>query len=358
MSGSGPKKLTEPPQNLKEAIDWVLRLSGRDSGQENGDAIKGLSEELIKLLDKDASEVASEVDGIFSKARSGLQSATQKDAREAFMFKSYLSDITRYGRTLNVDDLGHFKKALQKDVSNPGEQSGGPISKLADGLKTLIGYQQNGQKPNGTNGIGSQNYESSYNSDNATWKSLTSSQREDCALILLGTMPVLYFGLSYLYWWCTAGSNSDPGWSQHKIDGSGGSPPQNQQALKTFLEKVGFSEIQKLNETKQGSDIARFLNGFTELSQGNPKSKSYPEFLGELQKKALESLPSQTKTDCPLTSLYLLSYYFITYPLYTVQYSRPGTPSFLGYSGLSALAGGAYGFNLGGLGTFMSALLA
>ncbi|GIX62389.1 variant erythrocyte surface antigen-1 family protein [Babesia caballi] len=346
MMTPGAKKLTDPPENLKEAIDWVLRVSGGDSNNDDS-AIKGLSEELIKLLDKDGSTLASEVNGIFSKARSGLQTATQKDAREAFMLNAYLSDISPYGRTLIEEELDHLKKALQKDVESPGGPSGCPITNLADGLKKFIGYQDSGGMPNGRSGIGSSNYESSYKSASESWNSLTTDQHRDCAAILLGIMPVLYFGLSYLYWWC----EGTGGWAQHKIDGSG----RGQEALKNFLEKVGF-EAGKLNQSKKGSDIVQYINtGFNELtSRTNASSNDHPMFFGEHQ-KALETLPNSSS---PITSLYLLSYYYITYPFHEVQSTSPATPSFAGYSGLSALAGGAYGFNLGGLGTLMSTLLA
>ncbi|GIX61412.1 extracellular matrix-binding ebh [Babesia caballi] len=349
---SSGKSLTQPPGNLKEAIDWVLRVSGRDNGQKDNGAIKGLAKELIKLLDKDGSTLASEVSGIFSKARSGLQSAKQKDAREAFMLNAYLSDITRYGRTLNDEELDHLKTTLQKDVSHPGELSGGPISQLAEGMKKFIGYQGNG-KPNGNSGIGCEDYESSYNSATERWSSLNPSQHRICALILLGIMPLLYFGLSYLYWLCTEEEEGgkDPRWSNLKINGSGN----NQDALKKFLEKVGFSDTSKLNSSKTGQNIVSFLkSGFTELKSAKAASNSYATFLSELQKAELKS----SSTSFPLISLYLISYYYITYPLYTVESTTPATPSFAGYSGVGALAGGAYGFNLGGLGTFMSALLA
>ncbi|GIX61897.1 variant erythrocyte surface antigen-1 family protein [Babesia caballi] len=353
------KSLTDAPENLKEAIDWVLRVSGRDSGQDDNDAIKGLAEEVKNLLDKDAGTLAIRVDGFFRTARSGLKSADRSTAREAFILKSYLSDITHYGRPLNEKQLGHLKEALQKDVEGPGASSGGPISNLADGLKTLIGYQGNGNTPDGNSGIGCQDYESSYKSATERWNSLTPDQHRTCALTLLGIMPVLYFGLTYIYWWCTEESSSDPGWAQHKVDGSGASPPQNKQALKTFLEKVGFSDITKLNGQKTGSEIVQFINtGFKEIQiRGNDAKESYSKFLGKLQKMALESLTSNPNSN-PLTSLYLLSYYYITYPLHEVQSTSPATPSFLGYSGIAALAGGAYAFNLGGLGTFMGALLA
>ncbi|GIX64515.1 variant erythrocyte surface antigen-1 family protein [Babesia caballi] len=208
MVADQKKSLTQPPQNLKEAIDWVLRVCGRDGVKNDDNAIKGLAEELRNLLDKDAGTFAIRVNGFFGTARSGLQSADRSTAREAFILKSYLNNITSYGRTLNDTELDYLKTALEKDFESPGGQSGGPISQLAEGLKKFVGQNS---------GIGCQDYVYFYNSDNARWSSLTPSQREDCALILLGIMPVLYFGLTYIYWWC----EGTGGWSQHKIDGSG-----------------------------------------------------------------------------------------------------------------------------------------
>ncbi|GIX65071.1 variant erythrocyte surface antigen-1 family protein [Babesia caballi] len=355
------KSLTTPPTNLKEAIDWVLRVSGKDKANDNGEgkeAIESLASELIKLLNKDGSTLVSEVNGFFGTARSGLQTAVKSETSGApYKLNAYLNDITRYGRPLGEDETIHLKKALQQDVSNPRENSGGPISKLADGLKKFIGWPQNGGKPDGQNGIGSQNYESSYNSATERWSSLKSSQHRDCVAILLGIMPVLYFGLSYLYWWCTSDSDGDPRWSKLKING-GGVPPTGGKAtdLKTLLTKVGFTHTSKLNGQTTGQNIVQFINtGFNELKSAKAKSNDYPEFLKELQDKAPKSTPP---TSSPLTSLYLLSYYYITNFLYEVQSTSPATPSFAGYSGVAAMAGGAYGFNLGGLGTFMSALLA
>ncbi|GIX65330.1 uncharacterized protein BcabD6B2_47650 [Babesia caballi] len=349
MTETKHNSLTIPPTNLKEAIDWVLRVSGKDNGQDDNGAIKGLAKEVKNLLDKDGSTLASEVNGLFATARSGLQSAEQTTAREASILKSYLNDITGYGRTLIEEELDHLKTELEKDISSPGGQPGGPISKLANGLKTLIGYQGNGKTPDGKNGIGGSNYESSYKSVSESWNSLTTDQHRDCALTLLGIMPVLYFGLSYLYWWC----EGTDGWSQHKINGSGN----NQDALKKFLEKVGFIDTNKLNGDKTGQNIVSFLkSGFNELSKGSASSKSYPEFLSELQ-KPLESKPPQP-TSSPLTSLYALSYYYITNFLYILEPTSPVIPSFAGYSGTAALASGAYGLNVGGIGTFISALLA
>ncbi|GIX62377.1 uncharacterized protein BcabD6B2_18120 [Babesia caballi] len=96
MSSPG-KQLTDCPSNLKEAIDWILRVTGKDGGGgDNGGAITKLSEEVKKLLD--------EVKG----ADAGLGAEIDK-----------------------------VKNAL-------GNGSSGLIKSLADGLQQFIGY-------NGTN---------------------------------------------------------------------------------------------------------------------------------------------------------------------------------------------------------------
>ncbi|GIX61591.1 variant erythrocyte surface antigen-1 family protein [Babesia caballi] len=286
MTKPGKKKsLTETPTNLKEAIDWVIKIK-----DETG-AIKGLAEELIKLLDKDGSTLASEVNGIFSKARSGLQTAEQTTAREAFMLKSYLKNITSYGRPLGVDEIGHLKVALEKDVESPGQQSGGPISELADGLKKFIGYQDSGGMPDGSKGIGSQNYESSYYSVSESWNSLTTDQHRDCALILLGIMPVLYFGLSYLYWWCSPDSGSTPSnisWSQQSISTDNG--------LKKYLEALGFTDNLS-NQKTGGKIVSEIMNSmfsgelqtaYTAANSNPPQNSihNYAKFLDKLQGEA------------------------------------------------------------------------
>ncbi|GIX61534.1 variant erythrocyte surface antigen-1 family protein [Babesia caballi] len=168
-------------------------------------------------------------------------------------------------------------------------------------------------------------------------------------------MPVVYIGLTDLYWQCTpvAGNSSNDLWFKQQLS-------QNNE-LKKFLMAFGYAE-KDLNNCKTGQMIAtRLKDAFANelwnaYNTAQPKqspstSPTYPNFLGEL-KKPLESKPPQL-TSCPLTSLYLISYYYITNFLYIVEPTSPASPSFADYSGTAALAGGAYGLNLGGLGTFM-----
>ncbi|GIX65413.1 variant erythrocyte surface antigen-1 family protein [Babesia caballi] len=91
------KQLTDCPSNLKEAIDWILRVTGKDGGGgDNGGAITKLSEEVKKLLD--------EVKG----ADAGLGAEIDK-----------------------------VKNAL-------GNGSSGLMKSLADGLQQFIGYKEGG----------------------------------------------------------------------------------------------------------------------------------------------------------------------------------------------------------------------
>ncbi|GIX64739.1 variant erythrocyte surface antigen-1 family protein [Babesia caballi] len=341
------KSLTEPPENLKEAIDWVIQINAH---------AQDLAAALDALLKNDGSEVAMKVlDKYRLVSESVIEKLTPQTSERHFAVPhAILNKLSEGLRPFNErSDARINRKTLEQWVAEVREANLEKlIEGLARGLMKFIGYKENSGRADGQNGIGSQNYESSYKSVTDKWDSLSPDQHRDSAFILLGIMPVLYFGLSYLYWWCSPDSDGHPRWSKLKINDSGG-----QTQLKTLLTKVGFTHTSKLNGDKTGQNIVLFLNtGFNELFQGKASSQDYPKFLEKLQETAHWS-PS-LNTSHPLTSLYLISYYYITNFLYIVEPTSPATPSLAGYSGTAALAGGAYGFNIGGLGTFVSALLA
>ncbi|GIX65461.1 variant erythrocyte surface antigen-1 family protein [Babesia caballi] len=377
MSGSGQKKsLTQPPTNLKEAIDWVLRVSEKDSGKNDNDAIKGLAQEVINLLDKDAGEVAGGVWGVMGGVFDGLVKKLNDDSRsdqkpgqgtfkvlKAYLqtFKGNLESVRDYGSSLGEQDLSKLKGWLTGDSS-------GPIAKLADGLEKFIGYE-GGQVKNG--GIGKNgNYTSAYKSDPVDWKGLGDSDRRKCALIFLGISPILFYGLTYLYWWC----EGTGGWS--KLDVSGGST-----TLSKYMTAIGFNDKYLNDSQSPGQKVAEIMKnafqqeldsamqsakseakqrataaGSTSSSSSN-HDPSYPMFLGAIEKN--DSSESYRPEHRPLLSSHrIVTPFFTPNDTYTVETTSPVTPSFAGYSGLTALAGGAYGLNIGGLNTFVSALLA
>ncbi|GIX63475.1 variant erythrocyte surface antigen-1 family protein [Babesia caballi] len=360
------KSLIQPPENLKEAIDWVLRVSGRDNGRNDNDAIKDLAEEVIKLLDKDAGEVAGGVLRVMGenlkKVVEGLKknhSQIPSRGLQGYLsnVKTYFTTVSHYGTAVPEERRKSFIKWLERDAT---KGTGGPISALADKLKQFMGCK--GPKQFSGEGLidKSNTYTSAY-LENTTWANVPETNRSTCALMFLGIVPMLFLFLAYLYWQCT----DTKGWKDMTHDESGSSGP-GKDDLKMFFEAIGYKNCKINDSKKKGFDIAGFLESafselqtaYTEAKPNHPQngSPSYPAFLGKLQDKAPTSTPS---TDSPLSCCHLIaSNFFTPNDTYDVKSTSPASPSFAGYSGLTALAGGAYGFNLGGLGTFMSALLA
>ncbi|GIX64335.1 variant erythrocyte surface antigen-1 family protein [Babesia caballi] len=281
---TGQKSLTDPPTNLKEAIDWVIKIK-----------------ELSAIYD-----LAAALDALL---------------------KSDFDDVARPGEETDEKIVKTYKDgSVSLKTSLPS---------LADILKKFLGPPSSSDqgiiKSNGTS-----SYTFAYNG--TQWNA---EEASECAVILLATSPILYLGLGYVQSKCSHAKSPKQGWKDMKIKDS---------AFGHFLTGMGFPEV-VLNGEKQGSDINSQLSGFTELQRYNVLPNEHPyNFFKELHKKVLDSTPPDSPS--PLTSLYALSYYYITNFLYIVEPTIPAAPSFLSYSGLTALAGGAYGFNLGGLGTF------
>ncbi|GIX66409.1 variant erythrocyte surface antigen-1 family protein [Babesia caballi] len=111
---ASPKKLTDCPSNLKEAIDWILRVTGKDGGGGvNNNGISELAKEVQKLLE-----------------------------------------------SVKESDPG-LSQEIENVISALGTGSGnGLIGKLADGLQHFIGYDpggNNGIIKHSNNGIGASN---------------------------------------------------------------------------------------------------------------------------------------------------------------------------------------------------------
>ncbi|GIX63500.1 variant erythrocyte surface antigen-1 family protein [Babesia caballi] len=318
------KSLTDPPKNLKEAIDWVISSKGNT---------QNLAAALEALLKEDADGVAWEVRDVFDVIENNINKKCDK-------MNGPFCDHYK----------GHLRSATEglKDVKRPDKATSGNLKaamdKLAEGLKKFLGHTGSSNfSGSGIISNVSSGYTFTYN--NAEWDPADAPK---CAAIFLGILPAIFFGVTLIYWKCSEKN----GWHNSKLENDNYVSP-----LKQFLTQMCFNGV-KFNESISGKSlVSSILNTefSNELETAKAESNDYPEFLGQLQ-KALESKPPNPSI--PLTSLYLLSYYYITYPLHEVQSSNPVTPSFLGYSGPAALAGGAYGFNLGGINTFMSALLA
>ncbi|GIX61332.1 uncharacterized protein BcabD6B2_07670 [Babesia caballi] len=258
------------------------------------------------------------------------------DGRPAPVLKYYLKNLETF-ESVKRSSAETDEEILMR-LKGESRTFTSSISTLAKNLKTFLGATADGLTSfNGTGIIKNSgaNYNPAY--QNAEWKS---EEATECLIILLTVAAILFFGLSYLYWQC----EGQDGWATK-------SPSQDD--FKQFLVVFGYTESD-LNNSKKGQQITTQLQSACSQLQthkSTASSESYHNFLTALHKTALNSQPPSPTTS-PLTSLYALSYYYITNFLYTVESSSPAMPSFAGYSGVTALAGGAYGFNLGGLGTF------
>ncbi|GIX61215.1 uncharacterized protein BcabD6B2_06500 [Babesia caballi] len=148
----------------------------------------------------------------------------------------------------------------------------------------------------------------------------------------------IYEGLTELYY------NCKKDWKNENLGGTSG------EGLKQFMEKNGF-DTAKLKTSMKGEEIiSQALQGLNEFDKAYIATGPDPSL--DAFRFQLEQNAWSNPSGYPLSVLYILATYAY------VQSSSPATPSFAGYSGTAVLAGGAYGLNLGGLGTLMSALLA
>ncbi|GIX62168.1 variant erythrocyte surface antigen-1 family protein [Babesia caballi] len=240
--GAPKAQLTDWPEDLKEVIDWFLRVGGKDTGNQDNDKSGALKNAVEKL-------------------------------------KGYES----------------FKSALGNG------DLGGLFKKVAEGLQSFIGYDNNGTQELKDKGIALKSgYTSSYGS--AKWENQLdqpeSQEAKKAAKLFLGSTPILYFGLTYIYCKC---SNTERygGWNNMKMSNT--SSP-----LYLFMSAMGFkiTELQNI----QGSQVARHLisnhtYGFDELRKAKKSEASYSGYLDNINLYG-EGKISNSAASCPLYALY------------------------------------------------------
>ncbi|GIX64265.1 variant erythrocyte surface antigen-1 family protein [Babesia caballi] len=229
--------LTDPPENLKEVIDWIVRIS-----------FLGYSDKLKNAVEH----------------------------LEGF------KDATRPLGTFSVEGL---------------------FNKVARTLNMFVGYGGNNQLDG--QGIGQDStvgkYTSSYKTA-TTWNNdwnASDSNSKTCAHILLCSMPLLYFGLTYIYWRCTKG-----GWQAEMVSGGHTSN------LYWFLYAMGY-DTNKLKNGKKASEVMTKVQSELNELQNASASSSYPEFLHNLQENGKPNLP-QNAYNYSLYALYAASHAYLT----------------------------------------------
>ncbi|GIX62509.1 variant erythrocyte surface antigen-1 family protein [Babesia caballi] len=284
MSG---KSLTDCPSNLKEAIDWILRVTGKDGGS-GGNGSSGLATAVNALI-----------------STSGI----------------------------NIKP----KITISKNL----------IESLATGLATFIGYSGNGQIGNGGIAVGkdgnpgeplnptdsgTRGYKLTYHRDQATWQNqvVGSQGQSTAAKIFLGCLPMIFSALSYLYWRCDIKGNGE--WRSMSLKGDS-----NGHDLKNFMIASGYksSEFKDRMYGDQIVERAMTQQNFNDLSEGITTAAStakeratkegaaikiiypsspiqaddnptYPEFNRALQQKGAENIQRQS-TDNSFSILFHIS---------------------------------------------------
>ncbi|GIX61386.1 extracellular matrix-binding ebh [Babesia caballi] len=252
---SGGKSLTDPPTNLREAIDWVLRVSNND-GRGGEDGSSGLAEAVEKLLPSDS------------------------------------------------ENIGTLKGKLKEVIAN-----------LAGSLKTFIGYQRVKENDSykwkiGENGIVKPGvltsvYTSAYYGyswfTDVSSNDYDGSKRRKGVQCFFTAIEKIYEGLTEIYLKCK---------KEWKTENLGGSN------LKQFMEKNGFSGTQLNTDMTGNQIITKALQGLTEFSTAyiaaGPNT-SLDAFRYQLEQNAMSS-PSEF----PLTALYILATYPFIHPYQTV----------------------------------------
>ncbi|GIX62877.1 serine threonine-kinase kinX, putative [Babesia caballi] len=350
---SRPKySLTDAPETLKEAIDWLLKIK-KDNG------INGLASAFKEMLDEEVADVARNVQALFgvisdnvilklNEADEQIRKIPEQDFADPETILQNLSmrldPFADYSETyITPDNMNTVKEWILTVESNRLEVL---ITDLAVGVEKFV--------KSSWYGILDHPLESTYKSV-SQWNDIQPADKKTCATILIAIMPVIYTAVSYLYWRCTPSTYypvRSVSWSRQHVSANKG--------LKIFLMALDYEESY-LNNQKNGETIVSSLERAFPKELNNAYRAAYPtgdptyqSFLGMLQRTALGSMYPTSSTKSPLTSLYLVSYRYLTYPL---DDNSTADNTLLGLFGAVVLVGGAYGFDVGGFGTAIDRLL-
>ncbi|GIX61791.1 variant erythrocyte surface antigen-1 family protein [Babesia caballi] len=285
MTHTSVTKLTDCPSNLKEAVDWILRVTGKD-GVDTSAAnsnIKALAREVCKLLGLLKGAILPDISGIIGE--------------------------------IEVDDVRGY----------------GPISTLAEALRVFTGYDRgsrgtieetgiamrpknNSERPyDGLEEWKKNNYAGYFFSypREATWlrdvqhAGLMDGQKkagEIYALILLGSMPILYYGLAYLYW--RSHDEAHGLWMDKRFDGSDEDSTLGKEgALSKFMQAMGYKRT-SLSNSKCGNVMKKVANSLQDLKVST--YGGYSAYLNQLEKNARPNIKAHAYS-YPLYGLYFVA---------------------------------------------------
>ncbi|GIX63321.1 variant erythrocyte surface antigen-1 family protein [Babesia caballi] len=234
MGEQKKSSLNEWPEDLKDVVDWVLRISFLNQGEKLKDAVEHLEPTILQSTGLSKGSMQ----GLFNKVASGL--------------KAFIG----YGGDWNITGKGI-------------------------GLESTAG-----------------GYTSSYKTA-TTWEGNAASdpRAQTSATILLYSFPLLYYGLTFVYWMCTRG-----GWQAEMVSGGHTSN------LYWFLMNMGY--VDGIRTEVEGQKIAELLGSEIDDLQ-KASAGTYPQFLKRLEENAKPNLP-QNAYSYSLYALYAASHGYLT----------------------------------------------
>ncbi|GIX61900.1 variant erythrocyte surface antigen-1 family protein [Babesia caballi] len=246
MAAAKGKQLTDCPSNLKEAIDWILRVTGKDGGSsDQGNGADGLATAVNALIRTAGVDIKPNIEinkGLIDNLATGL------------------AKFIGYGE--NQDKAKITGQAIAGVPMKNGKD------KHNDGKPWTEEELTENRSSGKTTG-----YVYSYVPGKATWRE---DNKDLCAKIFLGCLPMIFSALSHLYWKCKQ-LHSQGGWEKMAFNGSGSG-----QNLKAFM--VGQGYVADHLSTQTGKSITPLLENsynFSTVIATVPKP-SHPEFLNEL----------------------------------------------------------------------------
>ncbi|GIX64674.1 variant erythrocyte surface antigen-1 family protein [Babesia caballi] len=311
MATAAGKQLTDCPSNLKEAVDWILRVTGKDGG--SGDKSQDLALAITKLPDFTAA-IEAAADKLNKSGNKDVNKITQAllELQQESTLKSVIENLTDglgdfigYGRGGKIQD---GKGVGRKPTGKDGGSDDKPWPNY-EALKVKVGS-------------GGKGYYYSYDPAVANWttnvesasggKDEQNKAKEKCAKIFLSCLPIVFSGLSYIYWNCKQ-QKSNGGWDSVELN-----------AGDFYKYMVGMDYHRFILTEKRGTEVVsdalkEFKHDFTVA----PSQKSYAEFYTAIHPWSRSGINSDTHS---LSTLYLgASAYFTYHHTKNIAPKRPPT---------------------------------
>ncbi|CDR97587.1 hypothetical protein BBBOND_0400790 [Babesia bigemina] len=229
--------LTEAPQNLKEAIDWLMALKGDDAKIN----VAALGAALFSFL------ADKTVDKMETPALEEVKHVTKKFLDQPELRNQWFVGglVKRYNDLINKSPGGlakYFRVVDESDenvVKGKGITAGAIVENLGKVVHGTEIFLDDIKSPG--------EYESAYSSE-ATWSKSCTQKPEDCAAVFVGIAPMLYAGVRSLHYASIADTlNWAPSTEQEL-------------SLRKILKALGYVEPE-CRAGMGGFDVAKALRG-------------------------------------------------------------------------------------------------